>query len=535
MLEAHGTLPDLRPTRLRGKIKVDPRKQDFFRVVIEERKRLSRRNDISDLEKKRLDKALKVLANSASYGIYAEMNRQDTSDRVSVHCHGLDEKPFPCRVSNPEIPGEFCFPPFASIITGGARLMLALLEKCVTDLGGTYAMEDTDSMAIVATESGGLVECPGGNGRKQNGTKAIKALSWKQVEGIAERFKSLSPYDRTAVGGSILKIEDDNFDPKEGKQRQLWCYAISAKRYAIFLRDKRGAPELLRKGKNNAENRWSEHGLGHLLNPTDPESEDREWIAQVWQGILNSATSGRDALSQFQSIPAVGRVTVSNPTILRSLESLNSGKGYPQQIKPFNFLLSCNVMPMGHPPGTDPARFHLIAPYETNPAKWTQLRWIDQYSGKSFRISTSGHYSSRLTARVKTFGDATSEYAFHAEPKCTDGKGNVCERDTRGLLQRRHIQIDQIRFIGKESNEIEEIDAGLIHSADDAYTEFIDRGRDDWERKIRPGLTQISLSKLCDETGFSRRALINWRTGKSRPHPSNLKRLIGSLRRMKLI
>jgi hypothetical protein len=37
--------------------------------------------------------------------------------------------------------------------------MLALLEHCVSELGGTYVMEDTDSMAIVATERGGLVRC----------------------------------------------------------------------------------------------------------------------------------------------------------------------------------------------------------------------------------------------------------------------------------------------------------------------------------------------------------------------------------------
>jgi len=284
-LEAHGRLPKLQPTKLRGKIAVDPNQQDFFRVVIEERKRLSGRADISGVERERFDKALKVLANSASYGIYAEMNRQDTSERVMVHCHGLDAIPFSCRVQNPEIPGEFCFPPFASLNTGAARLMLALLEKCVTDLGGTYAMEDTDSMAIVATERGGLVDCPGGYRRKRDGIKAVKALSWTQVVGIANRFKSLNPYDRTAVPGSILKIEDDNFDPETRKQRQLWCYAISAKRYALFLRNERGAPQLLRKGTNGNENRWSEHGLGHLLNPTDPDSDDREWIAQVWQGI----------------------------------------------------------------------------------------------------------------------------------------------------------------------------------------------------------------------------------------------------------
>lgn len=533
ILESQGKLPTLRPTTLRGAIEVDPRTQDFFRVVIEERKKVSRRNNISETERERLNKALKVLANSASYGIYAEMNRQDTNDRVLVRCHGLDADPFSRPVQNPEILGEFCFPPLASLITGAARLMLALLEKCISDMGGTYAMEDTDSMAIVATRRGGLVDCPGGNRRKKDGTRAVRALSWNQTKRIAERFESLNPYDKSAVSGSILKIEDDNFDPSTGEQRQLWCYAISAKRYALFLRNDRGTPELLRKGKNNHENRWSEHGLGHLLNPTDPESEDREWIARVWLGILNSATGRRNASLPFGTTPAVGRVTVSNPAILRALEGVNSGKEYSQQIKPFNFLLSCHVAPMGHPVGTDPARFHLIAPYETNPAQWAQQKWIDQYSGRLFRISTGQHYSSRQTANVKTFGDVVSDYVFHAEPKCADTRGNICDKDTRGLLYRRYVSIDRIRFIGKESNELEEIDAGLVHSAADAYTEYVDPSRDEWATKIKPMLKTISLSRLCAETGFSRRTLINWRKGKSRPHPRNQNDLIHSLRRMK--
>jgi hypothetical protein len=116
-------------------------------------------------------------------------------------------------------------------------LMLALLEKCVTDLGGTYAMEDTDSMAIIATESGGLVPCAGGPFKLKNGAKAIKAVTWNQVEDIAKKFESLNPYDRDSVPGSILKIVEDNFDPETKKQRQIWCLAISAKRYALFLKD----------------------------------------------------------------------------------------------------------------------------------------------------------------------------------------------------------------------------------------------------------------------------------------------------------
>ena len=81
---------------------------------------------------------------------------------MSVLCHGPHGS-YTTSVAHPEIPGEYCFPPLASLITGGARLMLALLERSGTDLGGTYGMEDTDSMAIVATEQGGLIPCPAGS------------------------------------------------------------------------------------------------------------------------------------------------------------------------------------------------------------------------------------------------------------------------------------------------------------------------------------------------------------------------------------
>jgi len=303
-LQARGKLPGLKPVKLRGAIEVDPKTHDLFKVVIEERKRLSGRSDLDHIERERLDKALKVLANATSYGIYAEMNRQESDRQTRVTCHGIDAETFTCRVAYPDVPGEYCFPPLASLITGAARLMLALLEYCVRELGGTYAMEDTDSMAIVANQDGGEVLCARGR---------VNALSWEQVRGISKRFAGLSPYDPKAIPGSILKIEDDNFEPKTSRQRQLYCLAISAKRYALFVKDKNDLPVLLRKGVNNGEDRWSEHGLGHLLNPTDPESEDREWIAQVWQRIIRSALGLSPGDLNFANRPAVGRITVSSP------------------------------------------------------------------------------------------------------------------------------------------------------------------------------------------------------------------------------
>jgi hypothetical protein len=520
-IEARRKLSSLRKITLRGTVPIDPSVQDFFRTVIEERKRLANNPALSDEERKRLDKALKVLANATSYGIFAEMRREEALNDVPVTCYGIDPDPFTCKVRNPERPGEYCFPPLASLITAAARLMLALLERCVTDLGGTYAMEDTDSMAIVATQRGGLIECDGGTHRK-GGKAAIKALSWAQVAAIAKRFEALNPYDRTAIPGSVLKIEDDNFDPKTGRQRQLWCLAISAKRYTLFLRDRRGEPALLREDVNNNEDRYSEHGLGHLLNPADPESDDRNWIAQAWLSIVRRSLGLPTKPLRFQKRVAVGRTTVSSPAVMKPLKVLNAGKPYDKQIKPFNFILSCHVRKLGHPIGADPERFHLIAPYETDPRKWEAVRWIDQYSkdGKRYRISTSALHGSRTMARVKSYGDVLREYEYHPEAKCADASGAPCRKQTVGLLGRRHIAIDGFDYIGKESNKIEQVEEGGVPSESDVYTIFHDLRRDEWATKWLPILKAMPIEELIERSGLSRRALYMIRAGR-RPQPEN--------------
>jgi len=520
-LEAHGILPDLKPIKLRNAVDVDPRIQDFFKVVIEERKRLATRTDLSEIEKDRLDLALKVLANAASYGIYAEMIRQESDNKVKVRCYGIDEESFICNAQHPEVPGEYCFPPLASLITGAARLMLALLEHSVFELGGTYAMEDTDSMAIVATENGGLAPCPGGPFRTDDNRDAVRALSWAQVRGIRQRFVALNPYRSDAVPGSVLKIEDDNFDLATQKQRQIYCFAISAKRYALFFLNSSGDPVLLQKKINNRKDRWSEHGLGHLLNPIDPKNEDRKWIGRIWLNIIQKAFNLPVKALEFKDFPAIGRITVSSPAVRRPFAKFNEEKEYADQIKPFNFLLSCHVNSFGHPIGADPEKFHLIAPYESDSRRWLNIKWTDQYSGEQYRITTNGYFGDRRSVRVKTYGDVLTEYEFHPETKNADADGNPSGKQTIGLLQRRHVRIDQIKYIGKESNLIEDVESGLVHSETDIYTEYVDPKRDEWTTKILPELKRMPINELVKKSGMSRRAIIDLRMGRSRPHRKN--------------
>ena len=181
----------------------------------------------------------------------------------------------------------------------------------------------------------------------------------------------------------MLKIEDDNFDAKTRKQRQIYCYAISEKRYALFLWPQGGKPTLLREKLNNTKDRWSRHGLGHLLNPTDPEATDRNWTAAVWDTIIRKSCGWRTARLKFASLPAIGRTTVSSPYLMKSFEALNAGKPYAQQIKPFNFLLTAHVIPFGHPEGVDPEKFHLVTLTRVNGLKRNGLTNIPKSDSTS--------------------------------------------------------------------------------------------------------------------------------------------------------
>ena len=65
-----------------------------------------------------------------------------------------------------------------------------------------------------------------------------------------------------------------------------------------------------------------------------------------------------------------------------------------------------------------------------------------------------------------------AEYQFHPESKCAAAGGRCAASQSEGLLQRRHIRIDSIKYIWKESNIREEVDPGLVHSAENVYTEY---------------------------------------------------------------
>lgn len=238
----------------------------------------------------------------------------------------------------------------------------------------------------------------------------------------------------------------------------------------------------------------------------------------------------------FEHLPAVGRIAVTSPTLLQPFAALNKDKHYSEQVKPFNFLSTCHVRAFGHPDGVRAERFQLVAPYEADPERWLKTLWIDRYSGKTFRITTRGHHGGRGIARVQTYGDVIESYAYHPEAKFADVRGEPCGKQTVGLLQRRHVRIGVLNNIGKESNSLEEVQAGIEHEQADVYTEYPDPRRTQWRMKVLPAVNTaplITLERMC-KGRLSRRALIDIRAGRSTPHRRNQQLLEAVVRRLGL-
>jgi hypothetical protein len=215
--------------------------------------------------------------------------------------------------------------------------------------------------------------------------------------------------------------------------------------------------------------------------------------------------------------------------MLRPFTQLNQKKSYRQQIKPFNFLLSAQVAPFGHPAEVDPARFHLIAPYESDPRRWEKMTWANVYQEESVHYhiaTTSSLYAVPDLVRVKTYGDVLAEYRTHPEMKSLGPDGQVCSKQSRGLLQRRPVTVLSITHVGKESNRLEEVQAGLVHDPEEVYTEYTDPEHDPWKTLVVPVLKQMPRSLLMEQTGLDRSTITRLRNSDRRPHPEHRETLI---------
>lgn len=386
---------------------------DFIRKVIEERIRIKKSNR---LDKDQIQLILKIIANATSYGIYIEENSETLENPLDVNVYSVDQ--FPFRTERVEKQGSYFNPIMATVITGSARLILALAER-IAESKGYFAYCDTDSI-FVKPDS---------------------------VNDIQEFFRPLNPY---SLKVEMFKIEEDE---SKNPLNDVMFYGISAKRYCLY-RIVKGEVEILK---------YSTHGLGHLLGINGK---------QIWKDILNNK------FEDYSEKIAVSQITISKPSILNRFKEMNHKKPFNRQIKPFNFILV----------GSEKNDVIPSLPFSKDINGIQYREFVDYRTGKSSIALTlpSNEY-------WKSLEDVLTAYVRH-----NDNKFDY----VNNKAQRKHVFADRIRYIGKESNNIDEV--SVFGVSNDSYLEYENKQAFmQWTLKLKPSEVKA--------LGISERGLRNFK------------------------
>ncbi len=438
----------LRPVDIAGQAayRVDPLEDDFYRSLIDLRREVKSRQKAANsqeaadrLEAEQL--ALKIIANATSYGIFIELNVEDADEGgQDLNVCGAEGE-FQTHAAKRERPGTFFHPMLATTICGAARLMLAITERLLLDAGLDWAFCDTDSMAFAM---------PTGMDREE---------FVRRVEGVCAWFEDLNPY---AVKGSILEMEKQNrarVASADGSTpyEPLFCLAVSAKRYALFNVGDDGRP-VIRKA--------SAHGLGHLAAPyqadgsaeiggeTDAEDSGvHQWQEDVWRAIVEAALSDtpREVASRWHpalSGPAASKHAATTPELMKGLAAYNEAHEEPDRITPFSFMLWLHAKRRRDKHAEDPQ------------AHWDpDARELKPAAAYVRNLADIGRIFDRVTGEdvppddLRSYADILRSYHLHPEAKFLGGGWTG-----RGVLRRRHVCVDAIVHIGKEADELDDIE-----------------------------------------------------------------------------
>lgn len=90
----------------------------------------------------------------------------------------------------------------------------------------------------------------------------------------------------------------------------------------------------------------------------------------------------------------------------------------------------------------------------------------------------------------------------------------------------RPVNVATITYIGKESNQLEDAQAGLVSDLDEILSEYPDTRRDPFDRLVRPVLHELPVKPTAVAAGVSERTIKGVRAGTTRPRRSTRERLI---------
>jgi hypothetical protein len=308
---------------------------------------------------------------------------------------------------------------------------------------------------------------------------------------------NINAYHRKIAPGSVLNIVEEINCDSDGRQRQIYGYGISAKRYAVYTFSDSEVKIV----------KASEHGLGLYYRPKegrDPECDIPLWIKEGWRRILDRAHGLQSQKPEWFDLPVMRRIAITTPRVMTALRAIDRDKA-----RPYNFALSPVIVDLSGSPVT------LIGPFEKNSSRWMGMPYINIHDGTAHTLKPP-----TLLVMPQTFGTIFSQYVKHAEYKSLGPNGKPCETDSKGLLQRYPVSANpEFRLIGKETERGWE-------QAEDISTLLPElKGYERSTRIASQLLSQrvqnMSLNTLQKATGLSRNTILRARRG-LRVHPRSL-------------
>jgi hypothetical protein len=300
---------------------------------------------------------------------------------------------------------------------------------------------------------------------------------------VQDFFKSLNPYNQDV---EMFKVEKDKETNKV--LHNVKCIAISAKRYVLYDYD----------NDSITIYKHSLHGLGHLKGVDGK---------QVWKDLIlifYHPERKKEILSKYKNKHAISQLAITNYDIQKRFDGINKTRPYPKKIKPYNFATvgtACRV---------DPDTKEPIIPFLSEIKRLDEIpymEFLDYKTGKKYPNDNS----MEPQYYWKSMESVLEDYIQHKESKL--------EGDS-GVLKRRHLTINQdsIRYIGKESNELEQSEIFGVSKKD--TIQYVD-----YQKRLRKIIESLTLEKAL-EIGISRRTFFYLKKKLQSSEPIKLKEKI---------
>lgn len=414
-----------------------------------------------------LANGIKQIANAAAAGIWLRDDEGKRPGPVEVwgpDCH------FRTTVDHPPRLGPFAFPPAATFVYAGGRLLMAALDAALRTEGATWAWCSVDAAAVVASPQGGLIPCPSGPERDEADAASVRAAPASVVEAVAQRFDRLG-------GTGFLRAEYPDED-------RLWGLSLGPNLNVLYTLDDE-EPRILKCSEVMTTN--LRPPAGRFDGGNDSVRAEDAFGDQTWRWVLKRLGNAEACEPAWFDDPAVSYVPMSSAAALKALGEAGS---------PFGFAGATSPVFLSH--GT-----RLIAPLTDDPlyAPWRDPRTGCQWAivvDRSGIDPETELAAGRVT--VRSYRSVLSRRMRRSDPSAL-GPGE--RASSAGLCFPPAIHVACVRLVGKEAARLEA--RGEATRLNEVLTTY---GSDRFDRLVLPVAAIAGAAEMARRSGLSRRLVV---------------------------